>query len=167
VKLAAFDVDGVFTDGRFSLDGEGRDSVSFHVRDGMAVKLLLAAGIEVALISGRDSRAGRIRAERLGIRNARFAVPDKAAELRKILETERVEPEATLFVGDDLSDLPAFSVAGLAGTVADGAPEVVARADFVTTARGGEGAVREVAELLLKACGRWAEVVARFAGQGR
>lgn len=164
IRLAAFDVDGVFTDGRFTLDSEGRDFVEFNVRDGMAVKLLLRAGIEVALVSGRESRAGRIRAERLGIRYARFGVKEKAGELERIADEIGVAREEILFVGDDLSDLPAFGVAGLRGTVADAAPEVRKRADFVTRAPGGAGAVREIAELLLNAAGRWEEIVARYAG---
>ena len=164
IRLAAFDVDGVFTDGTFTLDADGRDAVRFHVRDGMAVKLMLEAGIRVAIVSGRDSRAGRIRAERLGIPIVHFAVTDKAAVLRRIMEEEGVGPEEVLFVGDDLSDLPAFAVAGLSATVRDGAPEVVARADLVTDAPGGAGAVREIAERLLRAGGRWEAIVARHAG---
>lgn len=162
VALAAFDVDGIFTDGRFTLDADGRDSVQFHTRDGMAVKLLLRAGVRVALVSGRDSKAGRIRAERLGIPIVRFAVEEKGPEMRKILADEGVEPDRALFAGDDLSDLPAFAAVGVTATVADAAPEVIARADLVTVAKGGAGAVREIAERILRASGRWEELIARY-----
>jgi 3-deoxy-D-manno-octulosonate 8-phosphate phosphatase (KDO 8-P phosphatase) len=166
VRLAAFDVDGVLTDGTFSLDGRGEDRVRFHTRDGLALKLLLSEGVEVALVSGRTSEAVRVRAEALGIRHVRLGVTDKAAVLREIAGALEIPRRGVLFAGDDLPDLAAFREAGVAAAVADAAPEVRARAALVTSSPGGRGAVREIAERLLRARGLWDGAVARHSGEG-
>jgi len=163
IRIAAFDVDGVFTDGRFSLRSDGTDSLRFHTRDGLAVKLLMAEGIAVALITGRRSEAVRIRAEALGIPHVHRGVEDKVATLREIAAGEDVPLDRVLFMGDDLPDLPALAVAGVGVAPADAAAEVRARVDLVTEHGGGNGAVREIAERLLAARGRWEAVVARIA----
>ncbi len=165
VRLAAFDVDGVLTDGSFLLDSRGGDAMRFDTRDGLGLRLLMEEGIVVALISGRRSEALRLRAEALGIRHALRGVTDKAAALRKIAEEEGVELHEVLFLGDDLPDLAAFSLAGVRVTVPEAPPEVRRRAHLTTTRPGGRGAVREVAEWLLAARGRWEAAVARFSGE--
>ena len=164
VRLAAFDVDGVLTDGRFLLDCDGRDAILFHTRDGLGIKLLLRAGISVALITGRDSEAVESRGRALGVPHIRRGVSDKAAVLREIAGKENVQPADVLFLGDDLPDLPAMAVAGVPAAVADAAQEVRDRALLVTKRTGGAGAVREVAELVLAAQDKWSEAVSRFTG---
>ena len=165
IRLAAFDVDGVFTDGKFRLRSDGTDEVGFDTRDGLGVRVLTESGIRVVMISGRRSDAVALRARSLGIERHVGGVSDKAEALRRIRVELDVDRNQTCFVGDDLQDLAAFSEAGLTVAVADAAAEVRDRADLVLTRPGGDGAVREVAELILTARGLWKQAVARFAGE--
>lgn len=151
VQLAVFDVDGVFTDGRLYYGARGEQLKAFHVRDGHGIKLLLRHGIRVAVISGRRSPAVTQRMRELGIRHLFQGRDDKLAVLQKLLQQLKLAWNQVACVGDDLVDLPLFESAGLAVAVADAQPEVRARAHHVTRARGGEGAVREVCDLLLAA----------------
>lgn len=151
VQLAVFDVDGVFTDGRLYYGARGEQLKAFHVRDGHGIKLLLRHDIRVAVISGRRSPAVAQRMRELGIRHLFQGRDDKLAVLQKLLQQLKLAWNQVACVGDDLVDLPLFECAGLAIAVADAQPEVRARAHHVTRARGGEGAVREVCDLLLTA----------------
>ncbi len=162
VRLAAFDADGVLTDGRFILLADGRDGMSFSTRDGLGLQLLMAEGVVAAVISGRSSDALEKRAALLGISHLVRGSRDKAEDLRRLAETAGVPLAEVLFMGDDLPDLPAMALAGVAAAPADACPEVLARADLVSTAPGGGGAVREVAERLLRARGRYEAAVARY-----
>jgi 3-deoxy-D-manno-octulosonate 8-phosphate phosphatase (KDO 8-P phosphatase) len=164
IRLAAFDADGVLTDGRFLLLSDGQDGMRFDTRDGLGLKLLEAEGIAVAIISARRSGALARRAELLGLRRLMQGVEDKGAALRQIAQEEGVPQAGTLFMGDDLPDLAAFAAAGVRVAPADAAEEVRARADLVTGRPGGRGAVRELAERLLRARGRFPAVLARFTG---
>jgi 3-deoxy-D-manno-octulosonate 8-phosphate phosphatase (KDO 8-P phosphatase) len=163
IRLAAFDADGVLTDGRFVLLADGRDGMSFSTRDGLGLHLLMAEGVAVAVISGRTSDALSRRAELLGISRIVRGSKDKAEDLRGLAEAEGIPLAEALFMGDDLPDLPAMALAGVAAAPADAHPEVLARADLVAKAPGGGGAVREVAERLLRARGRYEAAVARYA----
>ena len=151
VQLAVFDVDGVFTDGRLYYGAKGEQMKTFHVRDGHGIKLLLRHGLRVVVISGRRSPAVAQRMRELGIRHLFQGRDDKLAVLQKLLPRLKLTWSQVACVGDDLVDLPLFEAAGLAVAVADAQPEVRARAHHVTRARGGEGAVREVCDLLLAA----------------
>ncbi|MGH8292848.1 MAG: KdsC family phosphatase [Gammaproteobacteria bacterium] len=151
VQLAVFDVDGVFTDGRLYYGAKGEQMKAFHVRDGHGIKLLLRHGMRVAVISGRRSPAVAQRMRELGIRHLFQGRDDKLAVLQKLLPQLKLAWSQVACVGDDLVDLPLFEATGLAIAVADAQPEVRARAHHVTRARGGEGAVREVCDLLLTA----------------
>jgi 3-deoxy-D-manno-octulosonate 8-phosphate phosphatase (KDO 8-P phosphatase) len=162
IGLVAFDVDGTLTDGRIGMDADGLDSVAFHVRDGLAIRLLLDQGIPVAFISGRESRAALARAKKLGLTHAHTGAKDKPALMRKIAEEEGVELENVLFAGDDLPDLPVMSIVGMPVATADADPQVKARARFVTEHAGGAGVARELAERLLRARGAWDRATARF-----
>jgi 3-deoxy-D-manno-octulosonate 8-phosphate phosphatase (KDO 8-P phosphatase) len=155
----ATDVDGVLTPGTVALDAEGRRMGFFSARDGMGVTVALHAGLEVALVSGARSAALRSRARELGIRHVLDGVRDKGAALRGLLSTLGIAPDAALFVGDDLNDLRAFGAVGVRVAVADAAPELRARADWVTERCGGEGALREVVEGVLRSQERWESLV--------
>lgn len=150
VRLAAFDVDGVFTDGRLWFGDDGAEYKAFHVRDGHGVKKLLEAGIEVAVISGRDSPAVTRRMRELGVRHVHQGVGDKPAVLAALAAELGFGPDQAAFTGDDEPDLPVMALAGVALAVADAHPAVRAAADWTTTAPGGAGAVREVCDLLLR-----------------
>jgi len=151
VQLVIFDVDGVFTDGRLYYGADGEELKVFHVRDGHGIKSLLQQGIQVAVISGRSSAAVSRRMQELGIRHVFQGDDDKRPILEKLLKKLALSTDQTACVGDDLADLPLMQVAGIAIAVADAQPEVRAQADWCTRSRGGEGAVREVCDLILEA----------------
>jgi 3-deoxy-D-manno-octulosonate 8-phosphate phosphatase (KDO 8-P phosphatase) len=151
IRLLVLDVDGVLTDGRLYLSANGEEFKAFHVRDGSGLVAVQKAGIVVAIISGRDSAAVRRRAEELGIRHVRQGVGDKAAALDELMREAGARAEEVACVGDDSPDVPMLRKARLAVAVADAHASAVAAAHWVTTAKGGRGAVREVCDLLLKA----------------
>lgn len=153
IRLLALDADGVLTDGRIYIaDSSGREwAMGFSVKDGYGIRRALKAGLEVGVISGRDSYGLRLRLGDLGIRRSILRCGDKRQALAKMLDELRIKPHAAAFVGDDVPDLPAMRLAGLAIAVADAHPEARAEAHWVTSCRGGRGAVREVCDFLLAA----------------
>jgi 3-deoxy-D-manno-octulosonate 8-phosphate phosphatase (KDO 8-P phosphatase) len=154
IRLAAFDVDGTLTDGRLWYAEDGRELKVFHAHDGHGLKRLLANGIEVALVTARVSRPVALRAEELGIAHVYQGQSDKRACLIELQQALDLARDATAFVGDDLSDVPAMGVCGLAVAVANAHPQVVPYAQWQTRRPGGDGAVREVCDLLLAAQGK-------------
>ena len=162
VKLLVLDVDGVLTDGRIIMDHEGRESKAFDVRDGHGIKLLREAGIEAAVLTGRNSPVVQKRADDLGIPWVRQGVNDKVKAYQEIAREAGIDDEETCFVGDDLVDIPLLKRVGMPIVVADGAPEAKRFARYVTQSPGGRGAVREVCDLLLQAQGQWKAVLRRY-----
>ena len=162
LRLLVLDVDGVLTDGRIVLTPDGAEIKSFHVRDGSGIKYWQRTGRQVAIISGRSSPAVTRRAGELGIENVRLSAQRKLPVYQELLAALSVPEELTAVVGDDLPDIPLMRHCGLAVAVADAAEEVKAAADHVTTASGGNGAVREVIEHILKAAGDWPKVIERY-----
>jgi 3-deoxy-D-manno-octulosonate 8-phosphate phosphatase (KDO 8-P phosphatase) len=155
IRLLLLDVDGVLTDGRIVYDGAGRELKFFDIKDGHGIKLLQRAGLEVGILSGRRSPALRLRAKELGIHLLRQKVLDKGKALEAILRKKRFRAEQICFVGDDLVDLPVLARVGLAVAVTDSVEDVKANAHYITHHPGGQGAVREVCDLILKAQGKW------------
>ena len=153
VRLLALDVDGVLTDGGILVAPDGTESKWFHVRDGLGIVAARRAGLRVAFVSGRTSAAVAARAKELRIDALRQGVKDKAAEVRALRGSFGAALAETLFVGDDLVDLPGFAESGVSVAVADAHPRVLAEADAVCAAAGGRGAVREVIEEVLLARG--------------
>ncbi|GMR16985.1 MAG: 3-deoxy-manno-octulosonate-8-phosphatase KdsC [Gammaproteobacteria bacterium] len=153
-RLVAFDIDGVFTDGRFYLSDAGVESKAFCTQDGYGVRRLLEAGIEVAVISGRRSEAVTRRMQELGVAHVVQGCGDKLAAFQTLTETLGLGAADCVFVGDDLPDLPLLRQAGVAIAVANAVAEVKAACDLTTAAAGGCGAVREVCDLVLEATGR-------------
>jgi 3-deoxy-D-manno-octulosonate 8-phosphate phosphatase (KDO 8-P phosphatase) len=153
IRLLVLDVDGVLTDGRLHISAAGEEIKVFHVRDGSGLVAVQRAGITVAIISGRDSAAVTRRAAELGIRHLRQGVSDKGAELERLLAELGVAAQDTACVGDDTPDLPMLQRAGLAVAVADAHPALRESAHWTTTSNGGQGAVREVCDLLLSTRG--------------
>ena len=162
VRLVLLDVDGVLTDGRISYAGDGPEVKSFDVKDGQGVKFLREGGIEVGILSARTSRAVSRRARELGIRLVRQGIKNKGIELAAIAKRNNLSAEEIAFLGDDWADLPVFQRVGLAIAVADSIPELKRMADFITDAPGGRGAVREAAEGILKAQGKWATITKKY-----
>jgi len=155
IRLLLLDVDGVLTDGRIIIDDRGVESKEFHVRDGQGIALLKRAGIDVGFITGRSSKVVRHRAKDLGVTLVYQGVTDKLVCYAAIKRQRKLTDDQIAYVGDDLLDRPVLLQVGLAIAVADGWPELHAVIDYKTKAWGGQGAVREVAELLLKAQGKW------------
>jgi 3-deoxy-D-manno-octulosonate 8-phosphate phosphatase (KDO 8-P phosphatase) len=149
-------VDGVLTDGRITYDGAGRELKWFSVRDGFGVRRLIREGIKVAIISGRSAEVVDIRARELGISETRQGVDDKIAVYRELLAQWDIREKESAYVADDIPDIPVFLRVGLAVAVADACPEIIRRAHLVTRRNGGFGAVREAAEVILRAQGKWA-----------
>jgi 3-deoxy-D-manno-octulosonate 8-phosphate phosphatase (KDO 8-P phosphatase) len=155
VRLLALDVDGVLTDGRLYFGARGESLKAFDVRDGLGIRLLLDAGIEVAIITGRSSPIVAARARELGIARVLQGQRDKHAALQRLLRAARVSAGACAYMGDDWPDLPVLAAVGLATTVADAPDEVKRCAHWIAPSPGGRGAVRELAMLLLRAQGRF------------
>lgn len=166
VRLLVVDVDGVLTDGALRYSRRGEEGKSFSVRDGLGLRLLREAGVEAAVLSGRRSEAVVLRCRELGLRDDLVVLGsrDKAADLDLLEQRLGLDDGAVAAMGDDLPDLPMLRRAGVSACPADAAAEVVAACDLVCAAPGGRGAVREVAELVLRAQGRWDELVAPWVG---
>jgi len=162
------DVDGVLTDGSLVYSGQGQDFKTFSVRDGLGIRLLLEAGVQIAVISGRTSEAVALRCTELGIRSELIVLgsKDKVSDLDRLEEMLDVVDLEVAAMGDDLPDLPLLDRAVFTACPADAAPEVMAACDLVCGASGGRGAVREFIELILKVQGKWMSVVGEWVHQG-
>ena len=158
------DVDGVLTDGRLWFDDKGETVKAFDVRDGLGIKLLREHGVEVGILSARASAVVSRRAAGLGVVEVLQGESDKLAAFEGFLERRRLRAEEVAYLADDLQDLAVLAACGLAAAPADASPDVRSRVGFVTEARGGRGAVRELAERILAARGVWESIVSRFAG---
>ena len=154
IKLVVFDVDGVLTDGRLYYGAGGEELKVFHVHDGQGMKRLQKAGVQLAIISGRDSAAVTRRMQDLGIEHVFQGDEHKLPIFERLLQRLGLSPEQVACVGDDLPDLPLLQKAGLAIAVANALPVLKQAAHHVTNAHGGRGAAREVCDLILDAQGR-------------
>ena len=164
IRLAVFDVDGVLTDGALAFTGSGDELKVFNVLDGHGMKLLQESGVTLAVITSRSSRAVEERMRNLGINLLFQGAQDKLAAFSQLTAQQGVAAGAVSHIGDDLQDLPLMMRCGLAATVPD-APAVVRRhAHYVTRARGGHGAARELCELIMHAQGSLAARIETFFG---
>jgi len=162
IVLMVLDVDGVLTDGKIIIDDLGNESKHFHVRDGHGLKLLMRGGVDVALLTGRTSEVVNHRARELGITTVRQGAKDKAEELAEMLAEKHISHDHVAYMGDDVVDVPAFRMVGFSVAVADAPDYVKTHADYITEKEGGDGAVREICELILKARGTWDMVTERY-----
>ncbi len=159
IKLLLLDVDGVLTDGRIIYDSGGRDMKFFDVHDGLGVYVLRKSGIKTILITAKGSAAIRPRARDMQVEEVFADVSPKTAVLDKILRKYKVDISEICFAGDDLVDLCLMKKVGLPIAVFNAAPEIKQAAAFVTIREGGRGAVREIAELILKSQGKWNDIL--------
>ncbi|RYU69133.1 3-deoxy-manno-octulosonate-8-phosphatase KdsC [Aliivibrio finisterrensis] len=153
IKLLICDVDGVFSDGLVYMGNDGEELKTFHTRDGYGVKSLMSAGVEIAIITGRNSKIVENRMTALGIKLIYQGQDNKLQAYEDILTKLNISPEHTGYIGDDLIDWPVMEKVALKVCVSDGHPLLVQRANYVTTIKGGHGAVREVSDLILEAKG--------------
>lgn len=159
IRLLILDVDGVLTDGSIILDNEGNEYKSFHVRDGHGIKMLLHAGIGVAIITGRFSKVVERRAQELGITEVYQKCMDKRAVYATLAEKYSLSDKEIAYIGDDIVDAPVMRMAGLPIAVSDADEELKKYALHVTRNRGGRGAVREVSDLILRSQDLWKRIV--------
>lgn len=157
--MLLLDVDGVLTDGRIIYDSKGRDSKFFDVHDGLGVYLLSKAGIKTVLITAKGSAAIKPRARDMRVAEVFSDVSPKSAMLGKLTKKYNVLADEVCFVGDDLVDLGLIKLVGFSVAVANASPEIKAAASYITVKYGGRGAVREVAELILKSQGKWEDII--------
>lgn len=159
IRVVFFDVDGVLTDGGLYFSEHGETLKRFHTLDGHGLKLLQRAGITPAVITGRDSKALRLRLAALGIEHAHFGTEDKRPAAELTLKTLGLDWQQAAAMGDDWPDLPVLSRCAFACASANAQAEVLARAHYVTRRQGGDGAVRELCDLLLVASGRYVDLL--------
>ncbi len=162
IQLLALDVDGVLTDGTVIINADGSEGKSFNVVDGHGIRMWQKAGLKVALLSGRYSPPTKHRAEQLEIDYCLEDCFEKLPALQKLLGELKLSPHQVAYIGDDLLDLPPLQYVGFAAAVANAVDEVRDAADYVTKRRGGDGAVREVIEYILKNTGKWPELVKKY-----
>ena len=162
IKFIAFDVDGVMTDGGLLYTGDGVEAKTFNVQDGLGIRLAQQAGLELAIITGRNSSVVAARAADLGIAHVYQGVTDKLSVLSSLIEKQRWGWPAAAFMGDDLIDLAPMVRCGMAIAPANARPAIKARAHLVTETSGGHGAVREAIEFILNAQGKFDEIVAAY-----
>lgn len=162
IKLVIFDVDGVMTDGSIIVDDNGVETRVFDIKDGFGAVALKMTGIECAIITSKTSGAVRRRAEELKIDRYYEGIRKKVEPYEEMLADMGITDEQVCYVGDDLVDLAMMRRVGLPIAVADAVPEIREAAKYVTKAPGGRGAVREVAELILKSQGRWEMILSKI-----
>lgn len=164
IKLLVLDVDGVLTDGGLIWRSDGQESKIFHVHDGHGIRLAQRAGIEVALLTGRSSEVVVFRAKDLGIELVFQGSRNKITDYEAMLQQRQLEDNAVAYVGDDLVDIPVLKRVGLAVAVANAMPQVHACCHASTQRGGGQGAVREVCDLLLVAQDKWEKIIGPYLG---
>jgi len=167
IKLLLFDVDGVLTDGRILMHADGSESKTFDIKDGTGIVWALRQGLTVGFLSARSSAATAQRAAQLGVTLVHQGVRSKLDTYEQIVDGLILEDDQTAYMGDDLLDLPVLSRVGLATAPADAAAEVRSRVHWVTSAKGGSGAARELIEMILRAQGRWEGLLATYVNEAQ
>ena len=162
ISLLAMDVDGVLTGGEIAYTENGDEIKTFNILDGQGIVIGRHAGLLTAIISGRQSHAVQRRAQELGVTYVCLGCRDKSVALKEIIAKLGLRRERVAFVGDDVVDQPAFDECGFKVAVANASKDLKAQADYVTEKPGGQGAIREVIELILESQGKWAKAVEEY-----
>lgn len=166
IKLILFDVDGVLTDGKILMHADGTESKQFDIKDGTAIVWAIRLGFTVGFLSARSSAATAQRAAQLGVTLVHQGVASKLETYEQIVDELLLEHDHVAYMGDDVLDLPVLRRAGLAAAPADAAPDVRERVHWVTKARGGDGAARELIEMILKAQHKWDGLLGAYLAEG-
>lgn len=162
IKMLVLDIDGVMTDGSIIMDSDGREMKNFNVRDGHGLVMIQRHGIQVAILTGRTSAVVDHRARDLKITEVYQGALNKKEIFAQILKKNNLTPDTIAYMGDDIVDIPVLKMVGFSVAVADALDLVKKTVDYITVNRGGQGAVREICEMLLMAQGYWPEVAARY-----
>ncbi len=162
IKLILSDVDGVLTDGGISFDNNGIESKKFHIKDGLGIKMWQRAGFRFGILTARTSHIVKVRSAELGIEIVRQGFEAKLPTAETLAKSMDLQMNEICYIGDDLTDLPVLRAVGLGVAVADAVDEVLAAADLITSKAGGQGAVRELIETILKSRGRWDDLVQQY-----
>jgi 3-deoxy-D-manno-octulosonate 8-phosphate phosphatase (KDO 8-P phosphatase) len=162
IKMLVLDVDGVLTDGTILVDSSGGESKSFSIIDGHGIKMWKRAGLKIAFLSGRASATTKYQAKELAVDFCLNGRRDKLKGLNDLVRMSKISPGQIAYVGDDLPDLPVIKCAGFSAAVANAVDEIKQAADYITKHNGGEGAVREIIEYILKKTGRWNAIVKKY-----
>ena len=162
IKLIIFDVDGVLTEGQIIFGHDGEALKAFHCQDGMGISLAHKAGLKTAIITGRESQIVHRRASELKIGDIHQGANDKVIALRELMQKHSLTLEQIAYVGDDINDLPVMVQVGLPCAVANAVPEVKAQAKYISLRQGGNGAVRDIIEYILKVQNAWDTIIAEY-----
>lgn len=162
IKLIVLDVDGTLTDGKLYISNSGEEMKAFNVKDGLAITKAISLGKEVAIITGKTSNIVSLRAKELGIKEVHQGIKNKIAVLNEILKKYNITYENVAYMGDDLIDLEVMKKSKLSGTPKDSVTEILEIADFISTKNGGDGAVREFIEYILKEENLWESFLKNF-----
>lgn len=162
IKMLILDVDGVMTDGGIIMDSQGNELKKFNVRDGHGIKVIQRYGIKVAILTGRKSKVVEYRAKDLDIKDVYQKVFNKKEVFEKILVKHKLSANEVAYMGDDIIDIPVLKRVGFSAAVADAVDVVKKSVDYIAKNRGGNGAVREICEMILKAQDKWKEVAAKY-----
>lgn len=162
IKLIILDVDGTLTDGKITMDTDGKEFKNFNVKDGMAIAQAIKFNIGIALLTGRSSNIVDARAKELGIKDTFQGIKNKRDKVTELAKNKKLKLEEIAFIGDDINDLEAMKMVGFKGCPLDASSEIKEISDFVSTQKGGEGAVREIIEEILKTQGVWGKVIEDF-----
>lgn len=162
IKMLILDVDGVMTDGGIIMDSQGNELKKFNVRDGHGLKLIQRYGIKVAILTGRKSKVVEYRAKDLDIKDVYQKVFNKKEVFEKILVKHKLSANEVAYMGDDIIDIPVLKRVGFSAAVADAVDVVKKSVDYVAKNNGGNGAVREICEMILEAQGKWQEIAAKY-----
>ena len=162
IKMLMLDVDGVMTDGMIIMDDEGRQLKNFNVRDGHGLKIIQRYGIEVVILTGRQSEVVNHRAKDLDIKEIYQGALNKKEVFQKILQKHNLTADFVAYMGDDIIDIPVLRQVGFSAAVADAVDVVKKSVDYVTKNKGGHGAVRELCEMILQTQGKWPEIAEKY-----
>jgi YrbI family 3-deoxy-D-manno-octulosonate 8-phosphate phosphatase len=162
IKLILSDVDGVLTDGGITFDNNGIESKTFHIKDGLGIKMWQRAGFRFGILTARTSHIVKVRSAELGIDIVRQGFESKLPTAETLAKSMNLGLEEVCYIGDDLTDLPVIRAVGLGVAVADAVGELLESADLVTDTAGGQGAVRELIETILRSTGRWDDLVQQY-----
>lgn len=159
IKIFILDVDGVLSDGKIIYDETGKEIKNFDVKDGFGINLAKKAGIDLCIISGRNSKVTELRAKELGIEDVYQGVENKVETFQKVMSIKGLSPEEAAYIGDDINDIKLLKAVGFSAAVADATEETKKAAKIVLESKGGSGAVREFVEKILKLNGVWEKIL--------